>query len=154
MNSSVTCKIELNQAAIKPYVAAMKEAKHYVEITRHLVCDPRSSDPSFCQKLTRDQTACCMKFDFDEEEAYSHYATGFLNDYGYHTIDYMGNLTGSLPIDQWSLPVHLCSSTKVLKDTHSIYISEFEENRAKNGGIYKIGLDLLPDKQGFAQCTV
>ena len=146
------CTLRLKGDEIKPYVNAMKEAKHFISLTRPFRCDPRSTDPDFCQRILKQEDACCMKFEYNEEDDYSRYKSGFTSEYSHHLFEYMFNITGSLPIESGMKPVHLCSSISLMKDTHSIYVSEFKENRVGNGGTYKIGKDLLPEKQGIAQC--
>ena len=65
----------------------------------------------------------------------------------------MRNLNGALPVRMGDYPVYLCSSHSLLKDTHSVFVSDYKEKRNGSGGTYKIGLDLMPELHGYAQCT-
>ena len=67
-----------------------------------------------------------MKFEYDEEEEYASYKTDFLDDNDYALIRYMRNLTGALPVRMGDDPVYLCSSPFLLKDTHSIFVSDYK----------------------------
>ena len=73
VSSTYYFMIKLKGDKAKKYINAMKEAKHFISITRPFRCDPKNTKPDFCQNILKSEDACCMKFEYDEVEEYSKY---------------------------------------------------------------------------------